>query len=85
VAKRRSNQPTLEEKHVAQAKRRKLLLQVVWLVIVIIAALFGYSQASPLLAQGQVMWGIIMGLAYGLGALALIMAAFYLNRKMKGY
>jgi hypothetical protein len=85
VAKRRSTQSTLEEKQVALIKRRKLLLRVVWLTVVIIAALYGYSHASPLLAEGQVMMGIIMGLAYGLGALALIGAAFFINRKLKGF
>jgi len=84
VAKRRSTQPTPEDKNAALIKRRKLLMGVLWLTILVIAALYGYVHASPLLVEGQVMWGIIMGLAYGLGAFALIVAAFFINRKLKG-
>lgn len=84
MAKRHSTQPTLEDKNAALIKRRKLLLRVVWLTILVIAAFYGYVNASPFLAEGQVMWGIIMGLAYGLGAFALIAAAFFINRKLKG-
>jgi TRAP-type C4-dicarboxylate transport system permease small subunit len=84
VAKRRSKQPAPERQQAVLMKRRKLLLGVLWLVIIVIAGLIGYSHASPLVAEGQMARGILMGLVYGVGALGLIGAAFFVNRKLRG-
>ena len=85
MAKRRSKQLTPEEKRAALMKRRNLLLAIVWVFIVIIAGLYGYTHGYPLVAAGQTMQGILVGLAYGGGALLLIVIALFLNRKLRGY
>jgi hypothetical protein len=80
MAKRRSKQLTPEEKRAALMKRRNLLLAIVWVFIVVIAGLYGYSHGYPLVAAGQTVQGILVGLAYGGGALLLIVVALFLNR-----
>jgi hypothetical protein len=85
MAKRRSKQLTPEEKRAALMKRRNLLLAIVWVFIVVIAGLYGYSHGYPLVAAGQTVQGILVGLAYGGGALLLIVVALFLNRKLRGY
>ena len=85
MAKRRSKQLTPEEKRAALMKRRNLLLAIVWGFIVVIAGLYGYSHGYPLVAAGQTVQGILVGLAYGGGALLLIVVALFLNRKLRGY
>jgi hypothetical protein len=84
MAKRRPKQLTPEEKHAVIMKRRKLLLALVWSFVVIVAALYGYSHGYPLVAAGQTMRGILIGLAYGGGSLLAILIALFLNRKIKG-
>ncbi len=84
MAKRKSTQPTAEEKQQAQLKRRSLLLKLMAGVILILVILYGYSNAYPLINAGQFWWGILIGVVYGGGALGLILGAFYLNRKMRG-
>jgi hypothetical protein len=85
MAKRRSKQLTPEEQRDALMKRRNLLLAIVWVFIVVIAGLYGYSHGYPLVAAGQTIQGILVGLAYGGGALLLIVVALFLNRKLRGY
>ena len=61
-----------------------LLSKLFWAVTIILSALFGYSYASPVIAEGQVWDGILVGLAYGGGAFIAIAISFFLNRKLKG-
>lgn len=84
MAKRKSTQPTPEQKYEAILKRRELLLKLMYGIVGIIIILFGYSYGYPIVAAGQLWWGIFIGMVYSLGALLLVVAAFYLNRKMKG-
>jgi hypothetical protein len=84
MAKRRSARPTLAEQQTAFLKRRQLLLKLIWSLIIIISVLYGYSNGYPIVAQGNVLQGILVGLAYGGGALFLIGLAFFLNRKLRG-
>jgi hypothetical protein len=85
MAKRRSKQLTPEQQRAAVMKRRNLLLAILWVFIVVIAGLYGYSHGYPLVAAGQTIQGILVGLAYGGGALLLIVIALFLNRKLRGY
>ncbi len=84
MAKRRSTQQTPEQKHAALMKRRTLSLALLWVFIIVVDGLFGYSHGYPLVAEGQVMQGILIGLAYGGGALLLIVVALFVNRKLRG-
>ncbi len=81
MAKRRSKRTNQQE---AIEQRRALLLKIGWGVIILISLMFGYSFGAPLVAEGQLVKGIFIGLAYGSGALLAILAAFFLNRKLKG-
>lgn len=60
------------------------LFKFFWGIVVGISALFGYLQGYPLVQAGQTGYGILMGLLYGVGAFLAILAAFYINRKLKG-
>ena len=84
MAKRRFSQLSPEEQKAEFTKRRNLLLSLVWGFVVIVAILFGYSHGYPLVAAGQTMQGILIGLAYGGGALLAIVFALFLNRKLRG-
>ncbi|GAB4452314.1 MAG: hypothetical protein Fur0044_47440 [Anaerolineae bacterium] len=84
MAKRRPKQLTPTERHALLMKRRNLLLGILWTFVVIVAILYGYSHGYPLVAAGQTGQGILIGLAYGVGALLAVMIAFYLNRKLRG-
>ncbi|MCB0156379.1 MAG: hypothetical protein KDF65_16400 [Anaerolineae bacterium] len=81
MAKSRSKRADYEE---ALKKRRDLLWKVVWVVIVLLSAAFGYSNGAPLVAAGQLAEGITIGLAYGGGAFLALAGAIFLNRKLKG-
>jgi hypothetical protein len=59
-------------------------IKFLWVLVIIISALFGYSRGYPLVQAGQVSYGIMIGLLYGVGAFLAILAAFYINRKLKG-
>jgi hypothetical protein len=85
MAKRRPKQLTPEQQNNALMKRRNLLLILVWAFVIVVAALYGYTQGYPLVAAGQTMQGILTGLAYGGGALLAILTAFFLNRKLRGF
>jgi polyferredoxin len=65
-------------------KRRALIVKLVWVFVVIICVLFGYSYGYPIAAEGQLVKGILIGLAYGVGALTAILISFFLNQKLKG-
>ena len=82
MAKRQSKQ---KEQAAAVEKRRVLLLRILWTAVVIFCILFGYSYGYPVVAGGEVAKGILIGLAYGGGALFAILVSYYLNRKLKGY
>jgi hypothetical protein len=82
MAKRQSKQ---KEQVDALEKRRALVTKVLWAAIVIVCFVFGYSYGYPLVAAGQVTKGILIGLAYGGGALIAILISYFLNRKLKGY
>ena len=82
MAKRQSKQ---KDKIKAFENRRRLWLKIGWTLVVALCVLFGYSYGSPLVIEGQVIKGILIGLAYGGGALAAILISFFLNRKLKGF
>ncbi len=84
MAKRRSKQVTPAEQQATLLKRRNMLLGILWAFVVVVAILYGYSHGYPLVAAGQTVQGILVGLAYGVGALLAVMIAFYLNRKLRG-
>lgn len=83
MAKRRL-QPSNQQPQSALMKRRNLLWTLLWIMIAVIAALYGYSHGYPLVAAGQTMKGILIGLAYGGGAFLAVVVAMFLNRKLKG-
>lgn len=84
MAKRRPTQLTPEQRHAALMKRRNLLLAIVWTFVMVVAVLYGYSHGYPLVAAGQTIQGVLIGMAYGGGALLAILIALFLNRKLRG-
>ena len=78
-------QPKYQNEEEALEKRRVLLLKVLWVVIIIVCILFGYSYGYPIVAQGDVAKGILIGLAYGGGALFVLLISYFLNRKLRGH
>jgi Na+/H+ antiporter NhaC len=78
-------QPKYQNEEEALEKRRVLLLKVLWAVIIIVCILFGYSYGYPIVAQGEVAKGILIGLAYGGGALFVLAVSYFLNRKLRGH
>lgn len=84
MAKRRPTQLTPEQQHAALMKRRNLLLAIVWTFVMVVAVLYGYSHGYPLVAAGQTIQGVLIGIAYGGGALLAILIALFLNRKLRG-
>lgn len=77
-------QPKRINRTEALMKRRALLLKLGWALVIIISGLFGYSYGYPIVAQGQVVKGILIGLVYGGGAFVAILISFFLNRKLRG-
>ena len=77
-------QPKYNQQTEALQKRRVLITRLLWAFVVILCVLFGYSYGSPLVAEGQISKGILIGLAYGGGALGAILISFFLNQKLKG-
>jgi hypothetical protein len=82
MAKRQSKQ---KEQAEALEKRRVLIVRILWAAVVIFCILFGYAYGSPIVAGGQIGKGILIGLAYGGGALLAIVVSYFLNRKLRGY
>jgi Na+/H+ antiporter NhaC len=82
MAKRQPKHQTEEE---ALEKRRALLIKVLWAIVIIVCILFGYSYGYPIVAQGDVAKGILIGLAYGGGALFVLLISYFLNRKLRGH
>ncbi len=78
-------QPKYQNEEEAVEKRRALLVKVLWVVIIIVCILFGYSYGYPIVAQGDVAKGILIGLAYGGGALFVLLISYFLNRKLRGH
>jgi hypothetical protein len=76
--------PKQKDQAEAAEKRRILVTRVLWTMVVIFCVVFGYSYGSPIVAGGEVVRGILTGLAYGGGAFAAILISFFLNRKLKG-
>jgi len=56
-----------------------------WVVSVLLCLLLGYAHGYPIVAEGQVGYGIMIGLAWGGGAFLAILITIYLNRKLKGW
>ncbi len=65
-------------------EHRGMLWKLAWVFIVAVSILFGYSNGYPLVVQGRLLDGILIGTAYGAGAFAAILAAIIVNRKLKG-
>ncbi len=82
MAKRQPKRSNQQEEWM---KRRSLILKLGWVFVVIISALFGYTYGYPIVAEGQIVKGILIGLAYGGGALLAILISFFLNRKLRGF
>lgn len=82
MAKRQPNYQNQEE---ALEKRRALLLKLLWTIIIIVCVLFGYSYGYPIVAQGELAKGILIGLAYGGGAFIVLLISYFLNRKLRGH
>lgn len=82
MAKRKSKQGQQQE---SSEKRRAIFIKIGWGLVVGVSILFGYSYGYPLVAEGEVVRGILTGLAYGGGALMALLVSLYLNRKLKGY
>ena len=78
-------QPKHKDQAEAIEQRKALLLKLIWVAVIIICILFGYSYGYPIVAAGQVGKGILIGLAYGGGALLAILFSYFLNRKLRGY
>ena len=81
MAKRPSKQ---KEQVEALEKRRVLIVRILWTAVVIFCILFGYSYGYPIVAGGEMVRGILIGLAYGGGALFAIIFSYFLNQKLKG-
>jgi hypothetical protein len=81
MAKRQSKQ---KEQAEALEKRRVLIVRILWTAVVIFCILFGYSYGYPVVAGGEITRGILIGLAYGGGALFAIIISYFLNQKLKG-
>ncbi len=77
-------QPKQKDQKEASIKRRTLFMKLIWGFIIIISGLFGYSYGYPIVAEGEVVKGILTGLAYGGGALMAILISFFLNQKLRG-
>jgi Na+/H+ antiporter NhaC len=82
MAKRQPKQKKQEE---ALEKRKVLIVRILWVFVVIVCLLFGYSYGYPIVAQGQVAKGFLIGLVYGGGAFLAILVSYFLNQKLKGY
>lgn len=65
-------------------KNPGLVLKIGLVVVIIISAMFGFSYGYPIAAQGDVVKGVLTGLAYGGGALIAVLISYFLNRKLKG-
>jgi hypothetical protein len=77
-------QPKYKQQADALQKRRILITRLLWAFVIIICVLFGYSYGSPLVAEGQLAKGVLIGLAYGGGAFVAVLISFFLNQKLKG-
>lgn len=84
MAKRRKKTQEKQDWPSFVATHRTGLMILLWALVIIVCALFGYSRGYPLVQAGQLGYGIMIGLLYGVGAFLAILAAFYVNRKLKG-
>jgi len=82
MAKRR---PKYKQQADELAQRQALLRKIGLIVILVVSLLFGLSIGYPIAVAGDVMQGVLKGLAYGGGALAVLLISVFLNRKLKGY
>jgi len=78
-------QPKYQNEEEALEERRALLTKVLWAVIIVVCVLFGYSYGYPVVAQGEIAKGVLIGLAYGGGALFVLLVSYFLNRKLRGH
>jgi hypothetical protein len=79
VAKR---QPKYQAQAEGFEKGRLLFLKIVWGVVIGVCVLFGCTYGYPLVEDGQVVKGILIGLVYGGGAFMAILISFSLNQKL---
>lgn len=82
MAKRR---PKYKQQNEVLRQRQALLKKLGWALIFTVSLLFGISIGYPIAIEGQVIQGILTGLAYGGGALFVLLVSVFLNRKLKGY
>ena len=81
MAKRQSKRKDWED---TMLKRRALYMKLGWAAIGLVSLLFGISYGYPIVAEGELVRGILTGLGYGGGALLAILISLFLNRKLKG-
>jgi hypothetical protein len=84
MAKRRQKSEQNYKIYNFVTENKTLVRNLLWAFVIIVCVLFGYSYGYPLVAQGQIIKGILTGLAYGGGAFAAILVSFFFNRKLKG-
>jgi hypothetical protein len=84
MAKRRRKQPEGPWLYQLFENNRAHLPKVFWGIAIILSFWFGYTRGYPLVAQGEIWNGVMIGLAYGGGAFIVISVSYYLNRKLKG-
>ena len=81
MAKRR---PKYKQQADDLAQRQALLRKIGLAVILVVSLLFGLSIGYPIAAAGDIMQGVLKGLAYGGGALVVLLISVFLNWKLKG-
>ena len=82
MAKRR---PKYKEQNDILQQRQALLRKVGWAIMISVALLFGISMGYRIALEDNVMQGVLTGLLYSGGALLILFAAVFVNRKLKGY
>jgi hypothetical protein len=66
-------------------KQHTFWQKLAWGLVVVICGLFGYTYGYPIVAAGEPARGVLVGLAYGGGALIVILISYFLNRKLRGH
>jgi VIT1/CCC1 family predicted Fe2+/Mn2+ transporter len=65
-------------------KYQPQIIRGLWIFVVLICFFYGYTKAAPIIATGELWNGLLIGFAYGMGALLAVLAAFFFNQKLRG-
>ena len=84
MAKRRPKPQDEHKIYTFLSKYQPLLIKLAWGFVIGVCIYFGYLKGYPIVAEGRLGEGILIGLAYGGGALIAILISLFLNRKLKG-